>query len=151
MGYRSEVVFVAIVPSYELALECVKTFQVKTKLDGKSLEVFDGLLSTDGDDELGYIYDEFTNVKWYDNYKDVIAITQFYTEWIPEFFTGMDKPYAISYKRIGEEYEDIESDEWNSDCESFAEELWDASNIVREIELNIPSYEHPIELIKKAS
>ena len=148
MGYRSEVVFVAIVPSYELALECVKTFQVKTKLDGKDLEHFDGRLHQDGNNGIGYIYDKFNDFKWYESFPEVTAITNFYTEWIPEFFTGMNKPYAVSYQRIGEEYEDIESDQWNSDCMSFA--FYNASNIHRYIETDIPHFEHP-QLIEKAS
>ena len=150
MGYRSEVVFVAIVPSYKLALECVKTFQVKTKLDGKSLEDFDGLLHQDGNNGIGYIYDKFNDIKWYESFPEVIAITNFYTEWIPEFFTGMNKPYAVSYQRIGEEYEDIESDQWYSPCMSFAQRVYDASNIHRYIETDIPHFEHP-QLIEKAS
>lgn len=140
MGYRSDVAFVAIVPSREAAQECLNTFQVSLKLDAYTCEAFsdvDHCFTITGDEGNGYISDHMDHVKWYEDFEDVTLIIKFYTDYLPSFFTTLNKPYSVSFKRLGEDSDDVEYDEWHSDCERFQSESWETIWIVRELSLNV--------------
>ena len=135
MGYRSDVLWVAIVPSIKEANECIKAYMVLTKLEQTQPPIdLKGLFVVDTGDDPAYITYVGREVKWYESYEDVNFINKFFAEYVKEYFNVKDMSWGSRFCRIGEEHEDVEVEEYLCERETYSELLWESASVCRYIE-----------------
>ena len=103
MGYRSNVLWVAIVPSIKEANECIKAYMVLTKLEQTQPPYPDdvkGVFVVDTQDDPAYITYVGREVKWYESYEDVDFINKFFSEYVEEYFNVKDMSWGSRFFRI---------------------------------------------------
>lgn len=135
MGYRSNVLWVAIVPSIKEANECIKAYMVLTKLEQTQPPIdLKGLFVVDTQDDPAYITYVGHDVKWYESYEDVDFINKFFSEYVEEYFNVKDMSWGSRFFRIGEDDTDVEVKEYICERETYAELLWESARVVRYID-----------------
>jgi len=137
MGYRSDVLWVAIVPSIKEANECIKAYMVLTKLEQTQPPYPDdvkGVFVVDTQDDPAYITYVGREVKWYESSESVNFINNFFEYYVKEYFNVKDMSWGCRFFRVGEEHEDVEVEEYICERETYSELLWESASVVRYIE-----------------
>ena len=137
MGYRSDVLWVAIVPSIKEANECIKAYMVLTKLEQTQPPYPDdvkGVFVVDTQDDPAYITYVGREVKWYPSSESVNFINKFFAEYVKEYFNVKDMSWGSKFCRIGEEHEDVEVVEYLCERETYEDILWESASICRHID-----------------
>lgn len=127
MGYRSNVVAMFYAPTEKIAA-------LKLYVDENFPTVGDLMKDEDlrwfkGNSYCGYIF-EHNDVKWYPNFAEVIAFTNFVSAFV-ELAEGDNAEalgWSYEFVRVGEDYEDIQFDR-SSNCAYFLD-------VTRSIEIN---------------
>ena len=137
MGYRSDVVLMAVFSNAEEREEVLAIYRMDPRVGEHKLE--EEWRKVDfGDGAVGLVY-EGHSVKWYNGYDDVQGL-QHMQGVIENFNQERDFEYAWGEARIGEEDTDIEwvlnySD--SKEDHGLQEFIYDNLQIIRRIELSV--------------
>lgn len=137
MGYRSDVVLMAVFSNAEEREEVLAIYRMDTNVVKHNLEE-DWRKVDFGDGPVGLVY-EGNDVKWYDRYEDVQGLEHMGSV-LEVFHEERGFAYAWAKARIGEEDDDVESHVVDSGCENsdvLREIIYDHMQIVRRIDLSI--------------
>lgn len=111
MGYRSEVAIMIYGTAEEMAVVKAVYDRLYSALDAETKETVDYVM---GDDNNGFSEEGFRfhaeDIKWYDGYAHIEFFKEFFNE-------GDDSGASCEFIRIGEEYDDIETDYIGDDNE----------------------------------
>jgi hypothetical protein len=134
MGYRSDVVLMAVFENAEQHDEVMSIYRMDPKVQQYGLEkewrrvdLSDGVVVR--------IY-EVNGTKWYDSYDDVDALKELENV-MSTFHEEREFGYAWGYARIGEDDTDIEYEVNGAGDNDLKDVVYDNLNIVRHLELNI--------------
>ena len=111
MGYRSEVAIMIYGTAEEMAVVKAVYDRLYSALDAETKETVDYVM---GDDNNGFSEEGFRfhaeDIKWYDGYAHIEFFKEFFNE-------GDDSGASCEFIRIGEAYDDIETDYIGDDNE----------------------------------
>jgi hypothetical protein len=133
MGYRSDVKIVVIASSKEAMDDLLAVYAMLPEVQ-----------KAGGFEELGWeryelgegrvLTYEANDVKWYDSYDDVIAVTRLLEDVSIFNQERSEDVYAARFVRIGEQYDDIEVENYGDDYEY---EMYEILPIHRVAEFNL--------------
>ena len=137
MGYRSDVVLMAVFSNAEEREEVLAIYRMDPRVAEHKLE--EEWRKVDfGDGPVGLVY-EGHSVKWYDGYEDVGGLNRL-LEVLEDFDRERRFAFAWGEARIGEDETDIE---WVLNCSEANEDhglqefIYDNLQIIRRIELSV--------------
>ena len=132
MGYRSDVVLMAVFANAEQHDEAMAVYRMDANVQKHDLEkAWRRVDLRDG--EVVRIY-EGNNVKWYESYEDVQGL-EYLSSLLADFHEERQFNYAWGNVRIGEEETDIVYDTFSSDSNDLIEIVYDGLGIERSIRL----------------
>ena len=129
MGYRSDVRIIVSKKGYEKFKEYfMEYFNEKIKSEEDKINAYNLLEHIDIKSENeDYVYFGWNYVKWYDGiYMEVDAVMN-------SLYKLAENDYSYRYARIGEQYDDIEEQNFDSEKEGYLEYPY----IIREFDDNI--------------
>lgn len=133
MGYRSDVKIVVIASSKEAMDDLLAVYAMLPEVQ-----------KAGGFEELGWeryelgegrvLTYEADDVKWYETYDDVIAIMRLLDDVSIFNQERSEDVYAARFVRIGEQYNDIEVEDYG---DGYEYDMWDALPVHRTAEFNL--------------
>jgi hypothetical protein len=134
MGYRSDVVLMAVFANAEQHDEVMSVYRMNPKVQEHKLEEAWRRVDMDSG-EVVRIY-EGENVKWYESYEDVIALNEL-SALMDTFHEEREFGYAWGYARVGEEDTDIEYEVNGAGDNDLKDVVYENLNISRSVALDI--------------
>ena len=134
MGYRSDVVLMAVFANAEQHDEVMAVYRMDAHVQKHDLEKAWRRVDMDGG-EVIRIY-EGDGVKWYPEYTDVQGL-EYMSELLDTFHENRGFNYAWGNVRIGEEMDDLSYDTFSPDGNDLIEIVYDVLSIERTIRLGV--------------
>jgi hypothetical protein len=132
MGYRSDVVLMAVFANAEEHDEVMAVYRMDARVQKEDLEKSWRRVNLEGG-EVVLIY-EGNDVKWYESYEDVQGL-EYMSSLLADFHEERQFDYAWGNVRIGEEETDIVYDTFSSDSNDLTEIIYNNLGIRRCIDL----------------
>jgi hypothetical protein len=132
MGYRSDVVLMAVFANAEQHDEVMAVYRMDPNVQKHDLEKAWRRVDLN-DGEVVRIY-EGNDVKWYESYEDVQGL-EYLSSLLADFHDERQFDYAWGNVRIGEEETDIVYDTFSPDSNDLIEIVYDGLGIERSIRL----------------
>jgi hypothetical protein len=132
MGYRSDVVLMAVFANAEQHDEVMAVYRMDANVQKHDLEKAWRRVDLN-DGEVVRIY-EGNDVKWYESYEDVQGL-EYLSSLLADFHEERQFDYAWGNVRIGEEETDIVYDTFSPDSNDLIEIVYDGLGIERSIRL----------------
>jgi hypothetical protein len=134
MGYRSDVVLMAVFANAEQHDEVMAVYRMDANVQGHDLEkAWRRVDLKDG--EVVRIY-EGNDVKWYESYEDVQGL-EYLAELLATFHEERNFSYAWGNARIGEEETDMVYDTFSPDSHDLIEIVYNNLAIERSIRIDV--------------
>jgi hypothetical protein len=134
MGYRSDVVLMAVFANAEQHDEIMSVYRMNPKVQEHKLEEAWRRVDMDSG-EVVRIY-EGENVKWYDGYEDVMALNGL-LDLMDTFHEEREFGYAWGYARVGENNTDVEYEVDGAGDNDLKEVVYENLNVSRSVALDI--------------
>jgi hypothetical protein len=137
MGYRSDVVLMAVLSSSEHCDEVLAAYRMLPIVQSNNLEA--DWRRVNRETGVTVLIYEGRDVKWYETYEDVQGMYALKTL-LESFFEERGLSFAWGEARIGEEDADVhsETDHSNDDAgDNLREVIWDNLRIVREVHVDL--------------
>ena len=134
MGYRSDVVLMAVFANAEQHDEVMAVYRMDANVQEYDLEKAWRRVDMNGG-EVIRIY-EGNDVKWYQDYTDVMGL-EYMSELLDTFHENRGFDYAWGNARIGEDTDDITHDTFAPDNNDLIEIVYDVLAIERTIRLGV--------------
>jgi hypothetical protein len=132
MGYRSDVVLMAVFANAEEHDEVMAVYRMDARVQKEDLEKSWRRVNLEGG-EVVLIY-EGNDVKWYESYEGVQGL-EYMSSLLADFHEERQFDYAWGNVRIGEEETDIVYDTFSSDSNDLTEIIYNNLGIRRCIDL----------------
>jgi hypothetical protein len=137
MGYRSQVAYAVrgkkedVIPVL-MTLRLEGSTAIKEALNELSASECDGVLTLAG---------QWSNVKWYPDYKNVTTLTAIFEKFKYEKNANERSLFDGAFVRIGEDDSDVETDYWGDDP-------YDLVSLNRTVHLEVPyGTEYPLSAV----
>lgn len=138
MGYRSDVVLMAVFANAEQHDEVMSVYRMDPRVQKHNLEEAWRRVDTDSDEAVRIVVRIYKgdNVKWYESYEDVMALHEL-EDLMRTFHDEREFTYAWGYARVGEELTDNEYEVNGGGDDALKDVVYENLNISRSVALDI--------------